>query len=133
MALTKFLFPSPAPRSVAGIARWWESRRLHYNAIVGVAGLTSIGLVSAISALPPDPRTLMFSWVPVIAFAVLANVCYFLGPMVEVGVEKVWRGKILPTGPVLFRMGLTFSVGLTFLPTLITGMDWLLRVIRAIF
>ena len=133
MALTKFLFPSPAPRSAGGIVRWWESRRLHYNAIVGASGLLSIGLVRVISVLPPDPRTIMLTWTPIIVFGVLANICYLLGPVVEVSVEKLWRGKILPTGPVLFRMGLTFSVGLTFLPTLIFGVDWVIRVLLAVF
>ncbi len=36
--LTEFLFPAPARRSVSGIVRWWESRRLAYNVLVGGAG-----------------------------------------------------------------------------------------------
>ena len=42
-AITEFLYPTPAPRKAGGNIRWWESRRLHYNAIVGASGLVSLG------------------------------------------------------------------------------------------
>jgi len=132
-AIAEFLFPTPAPRRVGGIVRWWESRRLHYNAIVGTSGLVSLGVVKILSSLPPDPHSLPVFWAPVLAFGLLANACYFLGPAVEIGVEKMTGGKILPTGPVLYRMGLTFSVGLTLLPTLLFGMDWAFRIFRWLF
>ena len=35
----------------------------------------------------------------------------------------MWKGEVLPTGPALYRMGLTFSVGLALFPTLIRGDD----------
>ena len=117
-ALTEFLFPVPARRSVGGIVRWWEARRLHYNAVVGGAGLLSLATVSAAELIFFDGGVL--PWQPVVAFAVMANLCYCLGPAVEIAIEKLWRGQVLPVGPALFRMGLTFSVGLALLPILIT-------------
>jgi hypothetical protein len=60
-------------------------------------------------------------------FGLTANACYLQGPTVELAIEKLSRGKILPTGPALFRMGPTFSVGLTLLPTLLGGMNWVYR------
>jgi hypothetical protein len=33
---------------------------------------------------------------------------------------------------MLYRMGLTFSVGLALLPTLLVGIDWLFRIVRVI-
>jgi hypothetical protein len=53
--------------------------------------------------------------------------------MGEIAVEKLGRSKILPTGPGFFRMGLTFSVGLTLLPTLLFAVDWGLRILRSFF
>jgi hypothetical protein len=34
---------------------------------------------------------------------------------------------VSPLGPVLFRQGLAFSVGLTLLPTLLASMTWVVR------
>jgi hypothetical protein len=132
-SLADFLYPSPAPRTTWGIVKWWESRRLYYNLIVGGAGLVSLGAFSFLMSIPPFAHNLVFSWIPIAGFAVLANICYLLGPTAEVFIEKLSRGKILPTGPGLFRMGLTFSVGLALLPTLVAGMDWFLRLMRWIF
>jgi len=131
--LTEFLYPAPAPRNSLGILKWWESRRLKYNIIVGASGFTSLGVFSALMSLPPSAHNLVWSWGPIIGFGVLANICYLLGPTVETAIEKLSKGKILPTGPALFRMGLTFSLGLTLLPTLIAAMDWGLRIFRWIF
>ncbi|MEJ2206992.1 MAG: hypothetical protein P8170_23140 [Gemmatimonadota bacterium] len=134
-ALTEFLFPPPARRSTGQILRWWEARRLPYNLIVGSAGLLSLGVVTVVSLLPPHPwgMRLAFPWPAVIAFGVLANLCYLLGPAVELTAQKLWRGKVLPLGPSLFRMGLTFSVGLALLPILLVLIGWVYRILFAIF
>ena len=131
-ALTEFLFPAPARRSTGAIMRWWESRRLQFNLVVGTAGVFSLGIVWVMTSLPPNAHATGIPPQVVVVFGVLANVCYFLGPAVEIGVEKLSRGRILPTGPALFRMGLTFSTGLALLPVLIAGLDWLYRVLRAL-
>jgi hypothetical protein len=127
--ITEFLYPTPARRSLGGIVRWWESRRLHYNLIVGGSGLVSLAMVRVISWLPPDPHGGLPPLMVVLVFGTLANVCYLLEPVVEVAVDKIWGRSVLPVGPALFRMGLTFSVGLTILPVLI---DWAFRIVRAI-
>lgn len=132
-ALTEFLFPAPAKRSVRAILGWWESRRLAYNAIVGGAGLVSLGIMNGLASLPPDPYGAVFPVVGIVVVGVLANLCYLLGATVEIGVEKLSKGEVLPTGPVLYRMGLTFSTGLVLLPSLIMGFDWVFRVVRALF
>ena len=51
----------------------------------------------------------------------------------EITAEKLWGGKVLPLGPTLFRMGLTFSVGLTLLPILLVLIGWVYRIVLAIF
>jgi len=132
-ALAEFLFPAPARRTVPSIFRWWEARRIRYNVIVGVSGVTGLGIARVITQLPPEAHSgFPMIWQPIVIIGVLANLCYLLGPVVEAGVEKFFTGRILPVGPALFRMGLTFSVGLAFLPVLATGLDWGYRILRAI-
>ena len=114
--LVEFLFPAPAERSAGGIIKWWESRRLAYNAMVGGAGLVTLGATRIFTWMISEP---MIPWQPIVAFGILANLCYMFGPAVEIAVDKIWGRKVLPVGPALYRMGLTFSVGLALLPALI--------------
>lgn len=133
-ALTEFLFPAPAKRSALGIIGWWEKRRLPYNLVIGTAGLVSIGLSLFFSALPPDGVLLpMIPWQSIVVFGVMANVCYLLGPSVELLIEKIWGRQVLPTGPTLYRMGLTFSVGLALFPALLMVIFWVARIVMGIF
>ena len=130
--LTEFLFPAPARRSVGGIVRWWESRRLAYNVLVGGAGLVSLGVVNLVTLLSDIPPV-DGQWIVVAVFGVMANVCYLLGPTIEVAAQKLWGEKLLPVGPSIFRMGLTFSVGLALLPALLVSIMWVARVIIGLF
>lgn len=133
-ALSEFLFPAPARRSTRSILAWWERRRLAYNAIVGTAGLLSLGVVATILSVPPYAHGVAgLPFAGVLVTGLAANICYGLGPAVEIAIERLSRGRILPTGPALFRMGLTFSVGLVLLPTLFAGFDWCVRLVRWIF
>ena len=132
-SLTEFLFPAPARRTLGGILHWWESRRLKYNLLVGASGVTSLALVRIFTWLPPDRQRFPFPLGIVIAFGVAANICYTFGPAIEIAIEKIWGRKLLPTGPTLFRMGLTFSLGLSQLPTLIAAFDWVFRIVHALF
>lgn len=74
--------------------------------------------------MPPFPLALLYG--------IAANVFYSLGPVVEYALELAWPGKVMPVGPALFRMGLTFSLGMNFLGVLIGGWDWVIRVLKAI-
>ncbi len=132
-ALTEFLFPAPARRSAKSIVGWWERRRLPYNLAVGAAGIASIAWIYVAETFAPGggfPGPL--PWQPLVAFGVLANFCYLLGPATEILIEKLGRGQILPTGPTLYRMGLTFSVGLALLPGLIMTISLAVRVVLAV-
>jgi hypothetical protein len=114
--LAEFLFPAPAERSVGGIFKWWESRRLHFNLFVGGAGLVTLGVTRVFTWIISEQ---FIPWQPIVAFGILANLCYLLGPAVEIAVDRIWGRKLLPIGPALYRMGLTFSVGLALLPSLV--------------
>jgi hypothetical protein len=131
-ALVEFLFPTPAPQTAKGIVKWWESRRLGYNLIVGACGVFSYGVVSLLASLPPDPGPSLPA-VACLVFGVLANVCYTFGPAAEIAIRKMWGRKVLPVGPALFREGLTFSVGLSLLPMGVAALDFGIRVLKVLF
>ena len=125
--LGDFLYPEPAPRSVPGIFGWWERRRLPYNAIVGAAGLFSTAYLAVISSIPPgapEGGPILIPLGAILAVGFAANVLYLLGPIVESAILKLFGRSVLPIGPALYRMGLTFSVGLMLLPTIIWTVLW---------
>ena len=133
-SLTEFLFPAPARRRTIDIIGWWEKRRLPYNLIVGSAGLVSLGVMSVISLLlPMGGQGFFIPWQPIVAFGVMANVFYLLGPAAELLIHRLFRGEILPTGPALYRMGLTFSVGLALFPALLMMVILVVQVVVMMF
>jgi hypothetical protein len=126
--IVEFLFPAPAARDPVAIVRWWERRRVTYNVMVGAAGLFTLGTIQLVTWLPGSPPAIL-DWRPVVAFGVMANVCYLLGPATEIALEKLWGRKVLPAGPTLYRLGLTFSVGLALFPALLVVLFTLLRLV----
>ncbi len=132
-ALGEFLFPTPARLTSGEIIKWWERRRLPYNLFVGSAGALTLALSHVIIALPPGGEAMPLFWPPIVVFGVMANVCYLFGPITEILITKIWGDQLLPTGAVLYRIGLTFSVGLALLPTLIISVGWVVRIVGAIF
>ena len=130
--LVEALYPLPdIRRTPLSSLRWWESRRLFYNKVVGAAGLVTAAGVSVVSLLPPHPVPV--APLPLIAasvvYGVLANGCYSAGWLVELLARKVWGRQAPDLGPILFRQGLIFSVGLTLFPLLLVCLLWVLRVI----
>jgi len=130
-ALGEFLYPVPAERRAGAIIRWWESRRLHFNLIVGGSGAISLGVIALFQSLPPLSQGFAFPLFGIGMYALLANFCYSLGPATEIVLEKMGRGRLLPTGPLLFRAGLTFTIGLTLvLPTILMAMGYVFRILH---
>jgi hypothetical protein len=126
--IVEFLYPAPAPRSVAGIVGWWERRRLAYNLMVGAAGsvsLVAFTLMMIVVGEGPELGLLAGAGV----FGLMANVCYLLGPAAEIVIHRRWGNQVLPVGPMLYRAGLTFSVGLALFPTLILVMVALVNLV----
>ncbi len=127
-ALVQLLYPAPAERRTGAIIRWWEKRRLPYNLIVGAGGLMTLGLHTLVHSIPGETVE------AIVAVGVMANVAYTLGSIVEVTVNHVWGRKVLPLGPMLFREGLLFSVGLTLiLPTIILTAGAIARIMGWVF
>ena len=132
--VSEVLFPLPAlRRTPVGILTWWESRRLIYNVIVGTTGLVTLGILAAISIIPPGLPPLRPPLAAILAYGVLANVCYTFGPFVEIALERIWGNRVLPVGPSLFRQGLSFSVGLTLLPIILASGMWVARLAMWVF
>jgi hypothetical protein len=133
-ALTEFFFRYPdRARSSWSIVNWWESRRLAYNLSVGTAGVISIGTIEIFQLLPPHSMLLPIPWQAVAVYAVLANICYSLGPLAELGIRRLWGEELEPVGPALFRYGFAFSIGLTLLPAGLAPLEWVARLGRLIF
>lgn len=127
-ALTEFLFPAPAPRNVRSILAWWEKRRLPYNLAVGTCGAASVTWIFVGEFVITGGRVIAIApWQGILLFGVLANVCYTLGPTVEILLDKLWGRDVLPVGPALYRMGLTFSVGLALLPGMFMSVSMIMR------
>jgi len=134
--LTEFLFPAPAERRTGAIWAWWEKRRLAYNLWVGTAGTFTVAACTLLSFVPPSPLghiPFHLIWQPILMFGVLANVFYTSGAVLETLAEKLFGRQLLPVGPSLYRMGLTFSVGLALFPTLIMILGWIFRIVTAVF
>jgi hypothetical protein len=128
--LVNFFYPLPAPRRTAGaVFSWWEARRVSYNLIVGAAGCATITVSSILSALASQVPPLGFLLVGSVVYGVLANLCYCLGPLTELALYRLGGRDAPRAGPVLFRQGLIFSVGLTLFPILLSGLWAAVRVV----
>ncbi len=134
--LVDFLYPLPARRSIGRIFAWWERRRLAYNAIICAGGSVSLAGIAGVSLLHgnglamADVATVLQG---VFVILVAANILYLLGPVTESLAHKLWGREVRPIGPHLFRAGLIFSVGLTFLlPTILVGFQLVLLLLRGI-
>ena len=133
--LVEFLYPAPDfRRTPLSTVRWWESRRLVFNKAVGAAGVVTLAVVSFFAVLPPHSSTISLLGMLAMsaAYGVAANVCYTFGWMAELLARRVWGRSAPDVGPLLFRQGLIFSVGLTLLPILLAVLSWVARIVISI-
>jgi len=134
--LVEVLYPLPdIRRTPLSLLRWWESRRLTFNKAVGAAGLVTLAGFSIMALLPPDPMpvgNLPGLLVGAAVYGILANGCYSLGWLAELAAQRLWGRRAPDVGPLLFRQGLIFSVGLTLLPLLLGCLIWVLRVVEVV-
>jgi len=130
-ALTRYCFsPVYVPRSSWSIVGWWEQRRPVYNLVLAVAGVLSLSAYRLFSVLPPRSASpdVPLGLVGVLAYALLAKLCYTAGPAVDLHIRRRWGDQYAVVGPTLFRYGFVFSVGLTLLPIPVSVLTWALRV-----
>lgn len=131
----KRLRGSPLCRREAPIGRpkdaigWWESRRIPFNLIVGIAGILScivVGVVVLESHFlgagdfdVPDPPLLpVFG---IIFYAIAANVCFTGGWLAELAVRTIWPHEADRFATMSFSLGVVFSVLFTLTPGILFG------------
>lgn len=106
--------------------RWWEVRRIPYNLLVGIAGILSLVLVVFVGSMAVKPgddfEEPMGLILFLIAFGIMANLCYPSGWIVDL---VLYRGQ---PRRKLFRLGLIFSTVLASLPGLWAVCAWLFTV-----
>jgi hypothetical protein len=133
-AVEKYFFtPIYYPRSAWAVLRWWESRRPLYNVAVGAAGVVTLGTITALALLPPNPGRIAWDGVlvGVAVYGVLANISYSLGAPTDLLLRRLVGDRAAAAGPVLFRYGFVFSLGLTLLPIPLAVLSWVFRLIFA--
>jgi hypothetical protein len=129
-SLVNVLYPLPdIRRTPLSTVRWWESRRLTFNKAVGATGLVTLAGMSFFFALPPysSSMPLEFMLAGAAAYGIAANVCYTLGWMIELLARAAWGRNAPDMGPLVFRQGVIFSVGLTLMPLVMSALLWLAR------
>ena len=99
---------------------WWEVRRIPYNLALLVVGTGSVAAIELIGGRLVrvgedfvEPLFLLFG---IIAYAILANICYSLGWITELIWSSGDTDKTQPVRARVFRWGFLFSVTLTALP-----------------
>ena len=110
-----FFTPLYYPRGPLQVIGWGERRRLMYNVSVAAAGVLTLSVAVALGVLPV-PGTMPTELMSVIVYGLLANVCYSMGPVADLVLRRILGIRAPDIGPVLFRYGFVFSVGLTLLP-----------------
>ena len=102
------------------VIRWWEIRRLAYNALLFLIGILSvIGMELLMSRVIPvgedavEPLALAFG---IVVYGILANLCYTLGWIVELFRRRKDPVRAREQGSKLFVAGLWFSCLLTSIP-----------------
>lgn len=121
MELQRLLFEPTLVRSTPQIIRWWESRRLTYNVVVGACGVLTLAYTSVVGYFALG-KWQVAPWQLIVLYGAAANICYTLGPIGEAVAQRWLNRPVYGLGPALFRYGLAFSVGLTLFPNAIITM-----------
>jgi len=129
----QWLFSVPdGSRSRWDIIRWWEIRRIPYNVIVGLAGVFSMFLLYFFIADEPIVNGEDIGE-PILIFIApfLINICYTAGWIVEAFFPGAFLESFMverkQIGPRFLRNGLQLSLIVVFLPTVVWGVLWALR------
>jgi hypothetical protein len=112
--LKNFFAVAPNHKSNKEVIRWWERRRIFYNAVMLAAGCVTIILAVSLGEISFTDITNALP--PILIVALSANLFYTLGWMVEIACRKFIPEKefVQKAGPVLFIAGISLSVFFTF-------------------
>jgi hypothetical protein len=121
------------------VIRWWESRRLFFNFVVGCAGILTCILVIVCAfvsepivgeaiGLPDGPLLGVFG---IFFYAILANVFYTFGWICELLARTMTATENSAVlGVRSFRAGVTFSILLTLSPIVVCWLAFALAVLH---
>jgi hypothetical protein len=111
------------------VIRWWELRRLLYNAVllaVGVAAIAGIEwLMGRVMPLGEDAIEPMALVLGVVVYGIMANLCYTLGWVIELRRRSTDPVAARQRGQWMFRAGTLFSCLLTSLPFWFACVYWI--------
>lgn len=104
---------------------WWEIRRIPFNVAIIAVGILSGFLFAVIGSQVLQDRDIGSPLLVLVFYVLAANLCYTLGWLTEI----LWSwGRTAQTAairPKVFRVGLIFSAGLTFLPAIVITLIWI--------
>ncbi len=135
---TRLFKRSEEPWSAGHAIIWWEMRRGVFNLVVGVAGAFTwllLGVLGEIYShwldsplgLGDEP---VFTLFVVLAYGIGANVCYTVGWIGELIIQRLWPDRAGAYAEMSFTLGLMFSVLLTLSPAaLLLGVFVLQRIL----
>lgn len=120
---------------------WWEARRVPFNLIAGCAGLVSIAVVSVVGVgaellfnsdlgLPDPPLFAVFG---VILYALLVNICYTGGWMVELAIRAIWPEQADRFATLSLSLGVLLTILVTLLPGIVIGAAGIFGLVGHIF
>ncbi|MCP4437825.1 MAG: hypothetical protein GY810_02690 [Aureispira sp.] len=97
--------------------QWWEKKRLNYNIIVGLCGLTSLGfLLTSDGFFQENNKAAIYTilFISSCCYAIAANVAYTSGAAIEMLTIYYSKNRFNNlTRSILWGIGLFFSVLLT--------------------
>jgi hypothetical protein len=130
-----FMDGGEAVMTTGQVIRWWEVRRLFYNAVLLVIGVAAImgmeWIMTKVIPLGEDAVEPMVLILGVLVYGSMANLLYTSGWLME-----LWGRKSDPIlarrrGRWMFRAGLLFSCVLTSLPFWLAYVYWIVHRSRA--
>jgi 4-amino-4-deoxy-L-arabinose transferase-like glycosyltransferase len=133
--LVSWLFAPPAiPVSAVDVIRWWERRRVLYNALVLGAGAVALAVYYAAiitSGTLPEGEDAVEPLALIVA-PIAVNLCYTAGWFVEAPLRALAPRLTPRFGPVLFGVGLGFSLLLVAAPGIWWGVYRVLQLLHAV-
>jgi hypothetical protein len=113
------------------IIRWWEFRRLVFNAILFAIGMVSVfameWLMSKVIPVGEDAVEPFAMALGIVAYGIMANLCYTSGWIVELGIRRRNETGARSIAKKLFIAGLWFSCLLTSAPFWFGLVFWLVH------
>jgi len=96
---------------------------------VGGTGLVTLAVMGTVMTLPPFNESGFPPLEGVLVYGLGANVMYTFGWVAEVAAYRILGRDLLPIGPALHRIGLTFALGLTLFPAFLFSALWVIATI----